>query len=165
MAIMRNVSQELLAHLHLEDNKIRPLPGGTGRRSGSEPDPRLSHLQGTSGDEVTFYEHLATIRYKGDGPSRSKDLFFVAFRQTMDALMLEQSDPGKYPEWLMKDPVKKTELKTYIYQVAKHPKQVQVMRSFEDWLEHIADPMVFDTLAYFLLHNKIISQEMYGSLK
>jgi hypothetical protein len=28
MAIMRNVSQELLAHLHLEDNKIRPLPGG-----------------------------------------------------------------------------------------------------------------------------------------
>jgi hypothetical protein len=164
MAMMRNVSQEILAHLHLEDNKVRPLPGGSGPRS-TEPDPRLSHLQGILGDVVTFYEHLATIRYRDPSGNSRKDMFFVAFRQTMDALMLEQSDPEKYPEWLMKDAVKKTELRTYIYRVARHPKEVPAMNSFEDWLEHIENHMVFDTVAYFLLHNKVISEEMYGTIK
>lgn len=165
MAMMRNVSQEILAHLHLEDNKVRPLPGGSGRRVTSTPDSRLGHLQGNIGDEVTFYEHVATVRFKDPGGNTRKDIFFVAFRQTMDALLLEQSDPEKYPEWLMKDPVKKTELRTYIYRMARHPKQVAVMHSFEDWLDHVADPMTFDTVAYFLLHNKIISEEMYGRIK
>jgi hypothetical protein len=161
----RNVNQELLSRLTLEDNKTRPLPGGTGRRQSNQVDARLSKIAGTTpvSDSITFYEHLATIRYRDPGDSK-KDKFFVAFRQTMDALLLEQQDPSLYPEYLMKDPVKKTELKTYIYQVTKHWKEVPILRSHEDWLSHIADVPTFDTIAYFLLKYGIISEEMFGSM-
>lgn len=160
---VRNINPEILDRLTLEDAKIYPLPGATGRRPTGAPDPRLSQLQGSQPDEVCFYEHVATIRYH-DPNSPNKDTFFVAFRQTMDALLLEQQDPEKYPEWLMKDPVKRTELAVFIYMVTKHPKQVPVLRSHEDWLAHVADPMMFDTLAHFLLKQKVITQEMYGKI-
>jgi hypothetical protein len=163
---VKGVNQDILEKLELVDNKVRPLPGATGRRPGGI-DARLSNLKPMTGvvhsDEVTFYDHLATIRYRSPA-GKDGDQFFVAFRQTMDALLLEQQDPEKYPEWLMKDPVKKTELKVYIYLATRLPKQVPVLRSHEDWLTHISDPTMFDTLAYFLLRNGIISEEMYGRI-
>jgi hypothetical protein len=167
---VRPVNHEVLSRLTLEDATIRPLPGASGRRPQGEPDSRLSHLvQPQVGlgealpDEVTFYEHLATVRYKNP-LSSSDDQFFVAFRQTMDALLLEQSDKALYPEHVMKSDVKKTELKIYIYAVKCAPRQVPILRSHEDWLVHIADPVLFDTIAHFLLKNQIISEEMYGKL-
>lgn len=161
---IRNINREILSRLTLEDNKVRPLQGAVGHRTG-EIDARLSQLKPMTGidqsDVVCFYEHVATIRYHDDS---GQDKFFVAFRQTMDALLLEQSDPEKYPEWMMKHPVKKTELSIYIYAVVRHWKQVPVLRTHEDWLAHIADPMMFDTVAHFLLSQNVISQEMYGRL-
>jgi hypothetical protein len=161
---VRNVNPEILSRLTIEDTQVRPLAGATGRRPSGAPDPRLTQLRpivgGASSDEVTFYEHVATVRYK----DASGDRFFVAFRQTMDALFLEQQDPEKYPEWLMKHPVKKTELSVYIYAVTRHWKEVPVLRSHEDWLAHIADPVIFDTLAYFLLSRGVISEDMYGRI-
>jgi hypothetical protein len=118
---------------------------------------------GPASEMVTFYEHIATIRWNSPA-GRQHDKFFVAFRQTKDALMAEQQDPEKYPKWLMDDPVKNTELKIFIYLVTKHPKQVPNMSSFEDWLSHIGDPIMQDTLAYFLLRKGVISEQMYGRL-
>lgn len=161
---IRNINREILSRLTLEDNKVYPLQGAVGVRTG-EIDARLSQLKPMTGvtidDKIVYYEHVATIRYNEGG---NKDRFFVAFRQTMDALLLEQSDPEKYPEWMMKHPVKKTELSIYIYMVTRHPKQVPVLRSHEDWLAHIADPVLFDTLAHFLLSKNVITEEMYGRI-
>ena len=162
----RQVNAELLSNLELESNKVYPLPGAIVARR-APPDPRLSHLKtGTvsgdilgpkESDKICYYEHIATIRDK------ISKRFYVAFRQTMDALMLEQNDSLLYPEWLIKSSVKKTELLIYIYQVYKVP--FEGMKSHEDWLRQITDVPEFDTLAYFLLSKNVISQDMYGKMK
>lgn len=167
---VRNINNEILSRLSLEDNRIRPLPGGTGRRLSSQLDSRLPYLQpnvgltSSPGEEVCFYEHVATIRYRDPrGPMHDK--FFVAFRQTMDALLAEQQNTNLYPEHVMKSDVKKTELKTYIYSVHTLPRKVKIMHNFEDWLVHVVDVPTFDTLAYFLLKSGIFTVEMYGRAK
>ena len=161
----RIVNQEFLDGLELISNRVYPLPGATFERRGGT-DPRLSKLTPMTGitvsDKVTFYDHVATVRH------RPTNRLFVAFRQTKDALLIEQSDLKKYPEWLMKSDVKNTELKTHIYTV-KVRNGLPVMptpmtATHEDWLEHIADVWVFDSVCLFLLRNHIISEEMYGKL-
>lgn len=166
---VRNINQEYLHGLEVLSNKEYPLPGAKCR--GGSTDPRHTHLQ-TATAEVVLFNHLATIRHKGS------DMLFVAFRQTMDALYLEQQDPSKYPSWLMASPEKSTELSTYIHAI-KPPYNVNPRKVAEDasittatgrtrvdkWLQEITVPWVFDTVAYFLLHNKIISDEMYGKIK
>jgi hypothetical protein len=164
---VRSVNEEMLFDLELLSDKIFPLPGATFDRRG-ESDPRLSKLTPMSGvsseGKVTFYEHVATIRHK------ATNRYFVAFRQTMDALFLEQNDSQLYPEWLMKSDVKKTELKVYVYTVREHngqpllPSKMPIIRTHEDWLAHIGVPWVFDTLVFFLLKNHIITEEMYGKM-
>lgn len=165
---VRQVNQEFLHGLEVLSNKEFPLPGANCR--GGEHDPRFSHLAPGTGEMILF-NHLATIRHQSTG------MIFVAFKKTMDALHLEQSDTSKYPKWLMESPVKKTELDTYIHSVKvpydKNPRAVRSDRSIIDataqtrvdkWLQEITIPWVFDTVAYFLLKNKIITQEMYGSI-
>lgn len=155
----QSVNNELLAQLELTSTKVYPLPGATLRRVTNDADPRLTHLQGTpQGDKVTFYEHVATIRDKKTGT------FFVAFRETMDALLARQSDTQKFPEWLMKHPAKKTELRVFIHQVTKHPSDPTV-ETHQDWLAEIGDESAFSTLAYFLLKAEIISEQMYRSME
>ena len=152
----RQVNQEWLAGLVIEDVKQYPLPGAYGTRQ-ARPDERLSHLTPKYADKVCYYMHVATIQHKPTG------LFFVAFRETMDALLAAQSDPAKFPEWLMKHPVKKTELSVFIYRVKCKP--TENMHGHEDWLEYIAEPWIQDTLAYFLLQSGVFTQEMYGHMK
>lgn len=151
----RPVNQEFLVGLEVLDNKIYPLPGAYGKRPG-DPDQRLKHLVSKDSDIVCFYEHLATVRHRPTG------IMFVAFRETMDALFMKQKDPTKYPVWLMDHPVKKTELSTYIYRVKRPPDSND--RTHEAWLDQIIDSTLFDTIAYYLLQQGIITQEMYGSL-
>jgi hypothetical protein len=163
---VRNINNEFLAGLVLESNKIFPLPGAVFPRVG-DTDPRLPNLVAMSGlhppSEVAFYEHLATVRHQPTGR------FFVAFRQTMDALFREQKDTAAYPEWLMKSGVKNTELKTYIYAVRELygkpliPSRMN-LKSHEDWLVHVTVEWVFDTLAYFMLKNNVISEEMFRTI-
>jgi hypothetical protein len=164
---VRNINQEFYHGLEMVSDRVYPLPGATFERVGT-PDPRLSQLSPSTAPQntkLTFYEHVATVRHKSTGR------FFVAFRQTMDALMKEQNDAKLYPEWLIKGDLKKTELKVYIYTVKEFngkpllPSEMPNLSTHEDWLTHIGVPWVFDSVAYFLLSNKIISQDMYGKMK
>lgn len=156
---VRNVNQEFLAGLTLESNKVYPLPGGSGPRVNNVVDPRLTHLQGTpKGDTVCYYEHVATVRHV---PTNK---FFIAFRETGDALLARQQDPTKYPEWLMKDTRKQAERQIHIYMVYKHPAHVKVMNSLEDWLAHLADDSIFDSISYFLGKNGVYTGEMLKSI-
>ena len=149
---VRNLNPEVLANLELVDNRVYPLPGGTGRRWTNEVDSRLSSLAGTTpvGDVVTFYEAIASVRDK-----RTKT-FYVAFRETVDAQLARESDLTKYPEWLMKSNEKQRERLIHIYMVMKHPKDVPIMRSHEDWLAPIGDPAVFDAVWHFLSQNNVV---------
>jgi hypothetical protein len=165
---VRNVNKEFLAGLETVSNKIYPLPGATFRR-GIDIDPRLSKLHAMAGtplkDEITYYEHIATVRNRVD------NRYFIAFRQTMDALLIDFKDPTKYPEWLIKSDIKKAELKTHIYAVKMFngqpvlPRNLTIIRTHEDYLEHIGQDWVFDTIAYFLMTNKVITLDMYTRMK
>jgi hypothetical protein len=157
---VRPVSRKFLAGLTLESTKVFPLAGGTGRRQDAQADPRLRGLVGQTlkGDEVTYYEHIATVRHT---PTNT---FFVAFRETMDAFLARQRDPSKFPEWLMKSPEKQAERKIYVYKVTRAP--AAVMTSHEQWLEPLQDQdiRVFDAIAYFLHQNRVIDAAVYATL-
>ena len=155
----RTINPEFLSKLELVSDKIFPLPGASVMR-GNYLDPRIRNwnIPGLSnGEKVCLYEHIATVRHQ---PS---DTFFVAFRQTMDCLLIEQKDPDKYPEWLMKSEAKKTELSIHIYQVRMingihvMPKNLVHMNSHEDWLQEIPDAQIFETVATFLLKNDAVN--------
>lgn len=163
---VRPVNPELLQHLEVLDTTLYPLPGGAFPRPAG-PDPRLSQLKlqvGAAGivkpkygDLIVLYEHLATVR------DRKSQQFYVIFRETMDALLLRQQDQTLFPEWLMKHPVKKTELKIYIYRVTANPKLLPQVRSFEDWLAPVEEEALHDAISHYLLKKEIISPEMFSS--
>jgi len=166
---VRNVNQEYLANPEIVSNKVYPLPGATFDRVG-EPDKRLqlspSNIQ--QNNKVTYFEHIATVYHR---PSKK---YFVAFRETMDALYARQTDMNKYPAWLMDSERKKSELKIYIYMVRESspgvpiiPSKLPTLSTHEDWLVHIGDgpDWVFDTVSYFLLKcAKVLDDSMYHSI-
>lgn len=154
---VKQVKSEILNRLEVVSNHIYPLAGGTGRRVNNAPDPRFTKLQNVTGDTITFYEHLATVRDRGG------DTFYVAFRETPDALFARSQDPTLFPEWLMKTKEKLAECQIFIYQVYRHPSKVGVLRSFEDWLKPIDDPSVFDTIVYFLGKQNVLTAEQAAS--
>lgn len=151
---VRNLNPEILSNLELTETRIYPLPGGTGRRWTNDIDPRLVHLKSIggspTGEEVTFYEHIASVRDKRSG------VWYVAFRETVDAQLARESDLKKYPEWLMKSNEKQRERLIHIYVVIKHPKDVPIIRSQEDWLSPISDPATFDAVWHFLSQNGVV---------
>lgn len=163
---VRPINTEYLQGLEVLSNKEFSLPGAVCR--GGNRDSRHTHL-GSGTGEVVFFNHLATIRHN---PTKG---LFVIFKQTMDGLYYEQQDPEKYPKWLMDSKVKATELAIYIHSVKPpyndNPLLVLSDRNIMDatsqtrqhkWLEEIRNDWVFDTVAYFLLKNNIITEEMYG---
>lgn len=162
----REVSSEFVRNLELISSNIFPLPGATFNK-GNHSDPRIKLLPSTiekGNDKITLYEHVATIRDK------KTDTFYVAFRQTMDCLFLEQKDLNKFPEWLMKSQVKTTELSVHIYQViernGKHvfPKDIPTLRTHEDWLKPITDEAIFEAVAHFLLKQPAVNIEMFKKI-
>jgi hypothetical protein len=158
---VRPVSSEILSRLELVSDHISPLLGGTGRRLYADPDPRLSKLQDPTGDKVSYYEHIASVRDKGT------DKFYVAFRETADALLARSQDFRKYPEWLMKTTQKHKERMIFIYHVYRHPSKVPILRSHEDWLRPIAadETLLWDTLVFFLSKSGVITpDQMQGVL-
>ena len=162
---VRNVDMEFFSYLELLDQGARPLPGSFVRRQGGV-DPRLTGLkvmmtaQGAvgprEGDEIALYEHVAMVRNRKTGH------YFIAFRETIDALMARQTDPEKYPEWLMKHPVKRTELKVHVARVAGKPRN----KYDTTWIEWLPDTpegdRVFDSICYYLLRKGVLKEEMYG---
>lgn len=157
----RPINEEFLAGLTLESTKIFPLAGATGARVSGEVDPRLAGLvHSTPVGSITYYEHIATIRHA------SGNKFYIAFRETMDAFLARQPDLVKYPEWLMKSPEKQAERQIYIHIVLRKP--TAVMTSHEQWLAPIDEDergTTFDTLAYFLHREKVISDAVHRSLR
>ncbi len=151
---VRSINSELLHRLEMVSDHVSPLPGGSGRRLGGA-DPRFTKLQDTTGDTITYYEHIASVRDKKTG------IFYVAFKETADALFARSQDMEKYPEWLMKTKEKQNERMIFIHQVYRHPKDISVMRSHEDWLTPITDPSTFDTVAYFLSKSGVLTAEQY----
>jgi hypothetical protein len=161
---VRNVDMEFTGGLEVLDQTIRPMPGSWVTRRAV--DPRLSHAnamvsggQSVGPKEVTeipLYESVALLRHR---PSQTQ---FIAFRETMDQLMREQKDPVKYPEWLIKHPVKKTELQIHIAEVTRKPAH----RDDRQWMKFLEETdkgnQLFDSICYFLLTKHIITQEMYG---
>lgn len=151
---VRNLNQEILANLELVDTRVYPLPGGTGRRWSNEIDSRLSGLLKTGGtpvgDNVTYYEHVAAVRDK------KTKIFYVSFRETVDAQLAREQDLAKYPEWLMKSREKQRERLIFIYWVKKHPSEIPIMRSQEDWLAPIEDTATFDAIWHFLSKHNIV---------
>ena len=157
----RPIDEELLSGLTLESTKVFPLAGATGRRLSGQADIRLSGLAGQTpvGDDITYYEHLATVRHAASGK------FYVAFRETMDAFLARQQDPTKYPAWLMKSPEKQTERMIFLHVVTRKP--TAVMTSHEQWLTPIMESeqgLVFSTVAYFLQRQGVITDAMYRKL-
>ena len=120
---VRNVDMVFMAHLELLEREVRPLPGSFVHRK--NVDPRLTGLKvmmtsagavgPREGDEVCLYETVAMLRHRPSGD------VYLAFRQTIDQLMLEQTDPVRFPKWLMEHPVKRTELKIHIARVKSKP--------------------------------------------
>lgn len=163
---VKNVDMEFMRDLELVSSKVFPLPGSTFNRN-NYTDPRV-HVQNTvdamQSDKITLYEHIATVRHT------KTDMFYVAFRQTMDCLFMEQKDVTKYPEWLMKSSQKQTELSIYIYQVKMinglhvFPSKIANLNSHEDWLKQIEDVRVFETVANFLLKNDAITIQMFEKM-
>jgi len=89
----RSVNVEFLTGLELVSTKIFPLPGGVGRRQNPTAyDPRLTHLSGLTpvGDEVVYYEHIATVRHKRPTsslwPSRKRWMRFSRARLTFRSI-------------------------------------------------------------------------------
>lgn len=165
---VRNINAEYMSGLQVLSNKEYPLPGAHCR--GASKDARHTHLSGTA--EVVLFNHIATVRHK---PTNT---WFVVFKKTMDALHLEQQDPTKYPKWLMDSSLKEGELTIHIHTIkppyADNPMLVARDRAIIDataqtrvhlWLSEIGLPWVFDTVAYYLLKNNIINQDMYGKMK
>ena len=129
-------------------------------------DPRLTGLKvmftstgavgPREGDQIALYEHVALVRHRGSGSC------YVAFRETMDVLMARQTDPEKFPMWIMNHPVKKTELQIHFARVLRKP----TGRDDRGWLEFLpetpAGNKIFDTLHFYLSRRGILKEEMYG---
>lgn len=146
----KEISSEFVRNLELVSAKIFPLPGAKFDK-GNYSDSRIHTLPTLNDNKIVLYEHIATIRH------RPTDKFFIAFRQTMDCLFVEQKDIAKYPEWLMKSQQKTTELRIHIYQVKERngrhmfPKDLINIQTHEDYLQPVIDGSIFESLAYFLL--------------
>jgi hypothetical protein len=161
---VRNVDMEFVSRLEVLEREIHPLPGSFVRREGV--DPRLAGLKvmmtaggavgPREGDQICLYESLAMIRHTPTGH------VYLAFRETMDELMAQQTDPVKYPMWVMDSAGKRAERKILIARVLHRP----TGKDDREWLEFPPDTpagdRVFDSIAYFLLRRQVISEEMYG---
>ena len=151
-----------LGQLEILEVQTYPLPGGSVRRGSSlDVDPRLNVRSPLSTDILTFYEHVAAVRHKPSGR------IYVAYRETRDTLLLRQKDPEKYPAWLMQHPVKQTELETVFREAYDNPRRLKEIYGqgeiwFDKWLRYIECEWVHETLAYFLLSNNFVKQEMFA---
>jgi hypothetical protein len=158
---VRPINQELLSYLELVSTHVFPLPGGSGPRVTSEVDARISKKKYVTGlkdatkggDFITYYEHICTVR------DNNTKKFYIAFRETADALYARSQDAEKFPSWLMATREKMNERQLFIHEVVKHPNQVAVLRSHEDWLQPLNSPELFDAIVFFLSKNGVISAE------
>ena len=73
-----------------------------------------------------------------------------------------ETDPIRFPKWLMEHPVKRTALKIHIARVKSKP----TGKDDRGWLEFLPDTpagvRIFDSIAQFLLKRQVITEAMYG---
>ena len=162
-AVRTPVDFAFVAELEVLDQTIRPMPGSWIKVQAV--DARLSQanamlIAGQSVGpkavrEVNIYEHVATLRHK------KNTTIYTCFRETMDAVYARQSDLIKFPEWLMKDPVKRTELKIFVAEVLRKPAN----RDDRGWLRFLDDEasdVIFESIVWYLLRKRLLQETMYG---
>lgn len=161
---VRNIDMEFVSRLEVLEQEIHPLPGSFVRREAV--DPRLVGLKvmmtadgavgPREGDQICLYESLAMIRHAATGH------VYLAFRETIDELMAQQTDLVKYPMWVMDSAGKNAERKILIARVLRRPAD----KDDRTWLDFLPDTpagdRAFDSIAYFLLKKQVISEAMYG---
>jgi hypothetical protein len=157
----KGVNVEWMSQLELLEARIYPLPGASVKRSTLGVDERLIVRDPKDSDEITFLEHVASVRHK---PSMR---IFVAARETMDALMRRQRDPERFPRWLMQHPVKSTELHIHILEAVANPKPfiASLGKSeewYQRWLNEVREDWMHETVSYYLLHNRLVREGFYG---
>ena len=157
----KQVNLEFIQGLEVMENEVYPLQGATGERQSR--DSRLSTFVGaglSQGSTVCYYEHMTTVRHTPTGT------YYIVFRETKDAQLAQQSDPIKYPKWLMNHPVKDDERSVYIH-MAKPNAQALLRKgvsSIADWLDEIPNAQTFNDISWFLLKSGIFTEKMYGSI-
>lgn len=157
----KGVNLEWMGQLELLEARVYPLPGASVRRGSLGVDPRLVVRDAKSDDVITFLEHVASVRHK---PTMQ---IYVAARETMDALLVRQQDPVKFPAWLMKHQVKTTELHIHILRARCNPKPLIASKGtseewYRQWLAEIEEDWMHQTLTYYLLHNNFVSESFYA---
>jgi hypothetical protein len=161
---VRPVDFNYASMLEVLERESRPMPGAWIERK--EVDARLSQakvmLMGghnigpKNHDKVNIYELLCMLRHRPTGQ------IFAVFRESMDYLMQQQTDPVKYPEWLIKSPVKRTELRIHVAKVLRKPQDKDDWRWLEFLDEGVDANRVFDAIAWYLRTKGIIGEAMYG---
>jgi hypothetical protein len=161
---VRPVDFQYASMLEVLERESRPMPGAWVERK--EVDARLSHaktmlFQGSSigprsGDKVNIYELMCMLRHRPTG------VIFAVFRESMDYLMQQQTDLKKYPEWLMKSPVKRTELRIHVAKVLRKPSGTDDHKWLQFLDEGVEANRVFDAIAWYLRTKGIIAEDMYG---
>lgn len=155
----RPVNHEFLAGLEVFDDKDTSMPGGF-VITDKDPDPRVKVA--ATKRQIDFVRHVATLYHR---PTKT---FYVAFKETVDGLLWRQQDAEKFPKWLFDTAAKQAERSVYIHVVKpdgiKRVKDGRV-NQLDDWLDAIRQPWVFDSIAYFLMQNGIISEEMYRGIE
>lgn len=160
----RGVNMQWVLELELLEARVYPLPGGSVRRQTLDVDSRLKVQDSKSTDVITFYEHVVSVRHKPTGK------IYVAFRETMDALLARQADPEKFPRWLMVNSVKQTELHIHLLEAKANPTPIAKVKGlsevwFQQWLREIpsdeAGDSIHQSLSYFLISNKLVREEMF----
>lgn len=151
----RPISMEIYQQLELLDRDVYPMPGSYMKRSEFDPRlPGLNSLNTKHSDEIIWYEHLATFRLGKDGP------LYVAFRETMDALLARQRDPLRFPEWLMKSKEKRSELTIHVARVLRRPSD-KYDRGWLEFLETAGQETLFETISHFLIQQKVVPEDSY----
>lgn len=159
----RKVNHEFIMGLEVFDTNDSSMPGGF-VITDAEPDPRLKHVVGSAKGgkrRIDFVRHVATVFHK---PTNT---VFVAFKETEDGLLNRQRDTDKYPIWLFDTLAKQAEKSIYIHVVK--PGGIKKAKSggvnqLDDWLDAIKDEWIFDSVAYFLMQNGIITEEMFNGI-
>lgn len=160
---VRPIDFDFACQLEVVDQTVDAMPGSWVIQR--DPDPRLTQLKPmlVAGDsvgrrattEVPLCERIAVIRHK------KTNHFYVVFKETMESLFARQRDTAKFPEWLMKSPVKKTELKIFVAHILGKPRD----KHDKQWLEFLDDDKstkIFDSIVWYLVKKEVVPQEYFA---
>jgi len=84
----------------------------------------------------------------------------------MDAILIQQQDPIKYPKWLHDSAVKQAERSVYIHMAKPNARRLLAagVSNHQEWLDEITNEKTYNSIALFLLKAGLFTEQMYGSI-